>query len=206
MMTERKKSGAMLPLIIVGATLFAFGIFQSTRPPEPEVNSGFTSTPSASTPANPRTMQAPDAPPSAKNAAQRAAETGDVTAKIKADALTNTPSVLDEPWFKALRIGDSSDFRGQALAAFKDQQGKGTLNCTPVLTSMTPQQLAAVTRVSCVATDGSQMEAEFSDVDNVGRPDSLRSDGEIRATSPDNKVIKIEKNGDEFNATVETNP
>jgi hypothetical protein len=203
-MSERKRSSAMLPLIIVGATLFAFGTWQSTRPKEPEVNQGFVS-PAPEVPANPRTMQAPDAPLLSVDAAQRAAQAGDVTQSENVEKIAPQPSVLGEPWFMALRDGSVSDFRAKTLAALKDQQSKGVLNCRPTLLGRTDLELAETESVTCLATDGSKIEGRFEKGYKVGDVGPLLSDGEIEATSPDNRTITIEKSGDEFNVREEAN-
>jgi hypothetical protein len=199
MMAEpRRRGGAMLPLIIVGATLFAFGIYQSTRPKEVEVNKGYEG-PAISAPANPSTMQAPDAPPLSKDDAARAAQATETTLP----APGATKSVLDQEWFQALRTGDTFDFRGRALAAFKAKQDDGTLNCSPVLTSKSAAELAQIDAVTCLAKDGSEIKAEFEDDYQVGDVGPVQNDGEISATAPNKKVYKIQKSGDEFNATTQ---
>jgi hypothetical protein len=210
-MAEPKKGSAMLPLIIVGATLFGFGTWQSLRPQEarpPEINKTFEVT-LPETPANPRTMQAPDAPAPTKDTAQRAAEDGEVTNGLNIDVKIETtatkPSIIDEDWFKAMRDGYVLDFRAKALAALIVQQKKGTLNCSPTLLGKTDIQLAQTDTVTCLATDGSKIEGSFEKGYKVRDVGPLQSDGEIIATSPDNKVITIRKEGDEFGVTEEAN-
>jgi hypothetical protein len=195
----------MLPLIIVGATLFGFGTWQSLRPrdvPPPDVNQGFVAPPEV--PANPRTMQAPDAPPPTKDAAQLAAEDGDVTAEAKIEKIASKPSILNEPWFAVLRDGSVLDFRAKAQAALMAQQKKGALNCSPTLVGKTEIELTQIDSVTCLASDGSKIEGNFEEGYKLGDTGPLRSDGEIVATSPDNKVITIRKNGDEFGVTEES--
>jgi hypothetical protein len=191
-------------LIIVGATLFAFGAYQSTRPKEVEVNKGFEA--GVSAPQNPRTIQAPDNPPMEKDAAERAAEATETTLPKS----TETPvpvlavkTILDEAWFQALQVGDVADFRGRALLALKSQQSVGTINCTPVLTHKSADELAKVERVTCLAKDGVEIKAEFEEAYKVNNTGPLHSDGEILATAPNDVVVKIQKSGDEFNATRE---
>lgn len=204
-MAEPKRgNSAMLPLIIVGATLFAFGAYQSTRPKEVEVNKGFESTVSA--PQNPRTIQAPDNPPVEKDAAQRAAEAKETTQPKPAEALEPVPAVktiLDEAWFQALQVGDVADFRGRALAALKAQQGSGAINCTPVLTQKSVEELAKIERVTCLAKDGVEIKGEFEADYKVNDTGPVQNDGEITATAPNDVVVKIQKSGDEFNTTRE---
>jgi hypothetical protein len=203
-MAERKQSSAMLPLIIVGATLFAFGTWQSTRPKEPEVNQGFVS-PSTELPANPRTMQAPDAPPQTVDAAQRAAQAGDVTQIEEVEKIAPQTSVLNEPWFLALRDGSVLDFRAKTLTALKDQQAKGALNCRPTLLGKTDLELSETEAVSCLATDGSKIEGRFESGYKARDTGPILSEGEIEATAPDNRTITIVKSGDEFNVREEAN-
>lgn len=195
-MAEQKKSSAMIPLILIGAALFGFGTYQSMKPKEPEVNPTFVATPntpsppttpSTATPANPLTMQAPDAPPIGKDAAQLAAAAGDTT---------NVPpqkSVLDDPWFEALKVGDARNFRARTMTALKDQQVKGVVNCRPSLAQRSDIAVATLEEVSCTATDGSTIESQF-DSDN---------DGELRAKAPDGSVTRIERSGDAFSVRSE---
>jgi hypothetical protein len=197
-MAQGKQPSAMLPLIIVGATLFAFGTYQSMRPKEPEVNKGFVSPPAVSAPANPRTMQAPDMPAIEKDAAARAAEDTTTTSPKTAETIVPVApqkSVLDDEWFKPLTVGDTLDFRGRALKTLREQQTKNVIACRPALQRLDDAALAKLEEVSCTATDGSQINGEF-DEDN---------DGTLTATSPDNKVIEITKNGDEFYVKTEAN-
>jgi hypothetical protein len=199
-MADGKKMSAMLPLIIVGATLFGFGTWQSTRPPEPEVNQGFTS-PAVEAPQNPRTMQAPDGLPVTKDAAQRAAEDAAVTKDATIEKIAAKPSALNEAWFVALRDGAVLDFRAKALGALGEQQRKGTLNCRPTLVGKTEIELANTDAVSCLATDGSKIEGTFEKGYKVRDVGPLQSDGELVATSPGDRRITITKSGDEFGVT-----
>ena len=185
-MAEKKKSSAMVPLIIVGAALFAFGAYQTLKPKAPEVNTGFIA-PSD----NPRTMQAPDGPPIGQDAAQRAAaDSGTTTSKVAANT-ASAISIFDAPWFKALQVR-IPDFRRQTLAVFVTQEGNRTLTCKPALSQKTAAELAAIEKVTCTASDGTTLAAEFSNVS----PNT--SDGEIVATSPDDRVIVVGKRGDVF--------
>ena len=183
-MAEKKKSSAMVPLILVGAALFAFGAYQTLKPKAPEVNTGFIA------PAdNPRTMQAPDSPPMGQDAAQRAAaDSGTTTSKVAANT-ASVISIFDAPWFKSLQT-NTPDFRGQTLAVFVTQEGNRTLTCKPVLSQKTTAELSAIEKVTCTATDGTTLAAEFFDVS----ADS--NNGVIVATSADNKVVMIGKRDD----------
>jgi hypothetical protein len=187
-MPERqKKSSAMLPLIIVGATLFAFGAYQSTRPKEREVNTGFVA------PENPRTMQAPDAPAVEKDAAQRAAENDPTTAETAApQPPVSAKSILDEAWFTALTIDQAEPFKPRVLSALGLQQLGKSINCAPTLTGMTDAAKTALEEVSCLATDGTRFEVRF-DGDN---------DGRLEAIAPNRKQVTIRK--DETNFSVRT--
>jgi hypothetical protein len=204
-MAEQKRGSAMLPLIIVGATLFGLGIYQSTRPKEPEINPTYQA-PAVSAPANPRTMQAPDAPIMEKDEAQRAAAATQSTvpkATETIEPVTAAKTILDEAWFQALQVGDVADFRGRALTAFKAQQKAGTINCTPVLTQKADAELAKLDRVTCLAKDGVEIRAEFEGDYQVNDTGPLQNDGEITATAPNNVSVKIQKSGDEVNASRE---
>jgi hypothetical protein len=199
-MAEQKKSSAMLPLIIVGAALFGFGTYQSMKPKEPEVNTGFvaspetpepsTSEPSTSAPANPRTMQAPDAPPVTKDAAQIAAESGDTTkVEAKVNGATVKLSVSDAPWLQGIMTGALGNFREGVLKNLKAEQAKGDVNCAPILTNLNTAALGALEKVSCTAKDGAQITGEF---DETG-------DGELTIEDSNGGRVKVSKNDGDFN-------
>jgi hypothetical protein len=192
---EPKKSSAMLPLIIVGATIFAFGTYQSMKPKEPEVNPTFvaaseTPTSPKTAPANPVTMQAPDAPLVGKDAAQDAAEATEITiSKAKAETNKVEISVTNAPWLKALMTGVFGNFREGVLGSLKAEQDKGGINCTPVLNTMTDADIAKLEKVSCTGKDGGQITGEFDE----------DGEGDLRVEYPNGGMVKISKNGGNFN-------
>jgi hypothetical protein len=187
-MMERKKSGAMLPLIVIGAALFGAGIYQNSRPKVPEVNTGFIAPPP---PENPRTMQAPDAPPMEKDAAQRAAEADQTTTPPpKSDDKSSVRiSLSDVPWIQGLITSKIGNFREGALKSLKTEQDTGGINCSPVLTDA----VSTIEQVSCTAKDGAQIKGEF---DEVG-------DGELRIEATDGATVSILKNETDFRVEVE---
>jgi hypothetical protein len=188
-MAERKRGGAMLPLIIVGATLFAFGAYQSTRPKEPEINKGYEA-PAVTAPANPRTMQAPDAPPVVKDAAQMAAEADQTTLPApKSETKSTKIQISDAPWLQGIMTGAFGNFRDGVLKSLKAEQAKGDVNCAPVLTNLDAAALGALEKVSCTAKDGGQISGEF---DETG-------DGEIQIKDADGAKVTVSKNGGDFN-------
>lgn len=198
-MAEQKKTSAMIPLIIVGAALFGFGTYQSMRPQEPEVNPTFVATPntppppttpSAATPANPLTMQAPDAPPMGKNAAQVAAESDETTVPTpKSEAKGVKIQISDAPWLQGIMTGAFGNFREGVLKSLKAEQAKGDVNCAPVLTDLHTADLAALEKISCTAKDGGQISGEF---DETG-------DGELKIEDTDGAMVKVSKNDGDFN-------
>jgi hypothetical protein len=140
-MAEGKKTSAMVPLMIVGACLFGLGTYQAVKPKEVEVNKGYEA------PANPRTMQAPDAPALTKDAAQLAAEADETTlppaATVEiAPKTPPAPTVIDQDWFKALKVEDTLNFRGTVLPVLKKAQIDGAINCSPALTPKSEAELA----------------------------------------------------------------
>jgi hypothetical protein len=190
---DTKKSSAMIPLIIVGACLFGFGIFQNARPKAPEINTGFVAPPEtpAPPPANPRTMQAPDAPPLEKDAAQRAAE-ADTTTNVSATAASGSElklSITNAPWLQGIMSGALGNFREGVLGSLKAEQVKGDINCTPVLTKMDKAAFGNVEKVTCTAKDGEQVSAEFDD----------KGDGEMKVEDANGGVVKVSKNDGDFN-------
>jgi hypothetical protein len=195
-MAEQKKSSAMLPLIIVGAALFGFGTYQSMKPKEPEVNTGFVTPPEAPTapdsptPDNPRTMQAPDAPPTTKDAAQRAAEAEETTKiEAKVNGASVKLSISDAPWLQGIMSGAFGNFRDGVLASLKTEQAKGDVNCAPVLTSLDSVALARLEKVTCTAKDGGQITGEF---DEAG-------DGELTIEDANSGRVRVSKNDGDFN-------
>jgi hypothetical protein len=201
-MAGPNKTSAMVPLMIVGACLFGLGTYQAMKPKEAEVNKGYEA------PANPRTMQAPDAPPMTKDAAQLAAEADETTVppaatEAIAPKAPPAPTVLDQDWFKALKVEDATDFRGAVLPVLTKAQRDGAINCSPALTPKSEAELALVEKVTCLAGDGTQIKAEFGADYTDDNGSIKRNDGELVATSPDDKVIKIERSGSEFNVTTE---
>jgi hypothetical protein len=204
-MADSKRPSAMIPLIIVGAILFAFGAYQSTRPKEPEVNKGFVPPTAVTAPANPRTMQAPDLPAVEKDAAARAAESGDVTKIATTPEQSSATALLDATWFAPLKSGETLDYRGQALLIFKAQSVAGSLTCSPALARKNDDEVRLLEKVTCLTQDGTKIEGEFEEDYRVGDAGPLQSDGELTITFPDNKVMTITKNGDEFYTKTESN-
>jgi hypothetical protein len=198
-MSEPKRSGgAMLPLIIVGATLFGFGTYQSMRPKDVEVNKGFeaqssVAAPSTPSPPNPRTMQAPDAPPMPKDAAARAAETTETTETTKVEAKTDGAnvklSISDAPWLQGIMSGAFGNFREGVLKSLKAEQAKGDVNCAPVLTNLDMAGLASLEKVTCTAKDGGQIKGEF---DETG-------DGDLTIEDGKGGRVQVSKNDGDFN-------
>lgn len=189
-MAEQKKSSAMLPLIIVGAAVFGFGIYQSAATKNPEVNSGFVAPPEIERPENPRTMQAPDAPSIAKDAAQVAAEADDTTTPApKAETESVKLQISDAPWLQSLMTGAFGNFRDGVLKTLKAEQTKGDVNCAPVLTNLDVSALAAIEKVSCTAKDGGQISGEFDE----------KGDGELKVENTDGARVTISKNDGDFN-------
>jgi hypothetical protein len=193
-MAEQKKSSAMLPLIIFGAALFGFGVLQSTRPKEVDVNKGFeappaVSAPSQTPPANPRTMQAPDAPPMTKDAAALAAEAKDTTVTANIGGADVKVSISDAPWFQGIVTGAFGNFREGVLKSLKAEQAKGDVNCAPVLTNLDVTALAALEKVSCTAKDGGQISGEFDE----------SGDGDLEIRDSDGATVRVSKNDGDFN-------
>jgi hypothetical protein len=193
-MAENKKSSAMLPLIIVGAALFGFGTYQSMRPKEVEVNKGFerpavVSTPGEAPPANPRTMQAPDAPPMTKDAAARAAEAKDTTISANVNGADVKLSISQAPWLQGIITGALGNFREGVLKTLKAEQAKGEINCAPVLTTMNAAALAAVEKITCTAKDGSQISGDFDE----------KGDGDLTVEETGGAQVKVSKNDGDFN-------
>lgn len=197
-MAEPKKSSAMIPLIIVGACLFGLGVYQSMKPKDPEVNTGYVASPQTSLPpkislpqeGNPRTLQAPDAPPMTKDAAQRAAETNtttDVSAKI--NGTTVALSISDAPWLQGIMSGALGNFRDGVLGSLKVEQAKGGINCTPVLTKMAESAFTGVEKIACTAKDGGQISGDFK----------RNGDGDMKVEDPNGGMIKVSKNDGDFN-------
>jgi hypothetical protein len=196
-----KKSSLMAPLILVGAMLFGFGVYQSKMPkkPEPiEVNSGFVATPTPAsptspdtpTPQNPRTMQAPDAPPMTKDAAQVAAAVGETT-KIEANinGATVKLSLQDAPWLQGIIRGAFGNFREGVLKSLKAEQAKGSLNCAPVLTDIAETAFSNVEKISCTAKDGGQINGEFDE----------DGEGDLTIEDTNGGRVKVSKSGGDFN-------
>jgi hypothetical protein len=193
-MAEPKKSSAMLPLIIVGATLFGFGTYQSLKPKDAEVNQGFVAPPeSVSIPDNPRTMQAPDAPAPEKDAAARAAEATETTKATDLEANVNGVklklSVSEAPWLQGIMTGALGNFREGVLKNLKEQQAKGGINCAPLLTNMEQAALSKLEAITCTTKDGGQIKGEF---DEAG-------DGELRIDDTDGARVTVSKNNGDFN-------
>jgi hypothetical protein len=205
-MPDQKKSSTMLPVIVIGAALFGFGAYQSMKPKEFEVNKGFEAPPAVSAPnspsvpdtpsadtsgmTNPRTMQAPDAPPMTKDAAQLAAEADDTTKiEAKVNGKSVKLSISDAPWLQGIMSGALGNFREGVLASLKTEQTKGDINCTPVLTSMTKSAFSGVEKVTCTAKDGGQISAEF---DETG-------DGDLTIEDTNGGSVKVSKNDGDFN-------
>ncbi len=191
-MAEQKRGGgAMLPLIIIGATLFGLGTYQSMRPQargnsEPsEINQGFTAPPQ-----NPRTIQAPDNPPIGKDAAQRAAEDSNATERSQAAEVSESKiSISNAPWLQNIVTGAFGNFREGVLNNLKLEQAKGGINCSPVLTNLDQAAFANIEKVACTTKDGSQVEAEF---DPIG-------EGEFSVEYPNGGRMQVSKNDGNFN-------
>jgi hypothetical protein len=194
-LAEQKKSSAMLPLILVGAALFGLGTYQSMKPKDPEVNTGFVAPPETPPsperpPANPITMQAPDSPPMGKDAAQVAAEADQTTIPApKSETKGIKIQISDAPWLQGIMAGAFGNFRDGVLKSLKAEQAKGDLNCAPVLTSLDAAALTALEKVACTAKDGGQISGEF---DATG-------DGELKIEDTDGAIVKVSKNDGDFN-------
>jgi hypothetical protein len=184
-MADPKRSGsAMFPLIIIGAILFGFGVYQSGRPKDPEVNQGYVA------PAqNPRTIQAPDNPPIPKDAAQRAAEevkaTQPTVDRSEIEVTTQTPN---DPWVQGIMTGAFGNFRAGVLKTLKAEQTKGDINCSPVLTNLDDTALGNVEKIACTAKNGGQIKGEF---DEIG-------EGEFRIDYLNGGMIEVTKSDGDF--------
>jgi hypothetical protein len=183
-MAGPNKTSAMVPLMIVGACLFGLGTYQAMKPKQVEVNKGYEA------PANPRTMQAPDAPALTKDAAQLAAEADETTLQ-RTEAQTKDVKIRisDAPWLQGIISGAFGNFREGVLKSLKTEQAKGDVNCAPVLTNMDAAALGALEKVSCTAKDGGQITGEF---DKTG-------DGELQIENTDGAMVKVSKTDGDFN-------
>lgn len=175
----------MLPLVIVGACLFGFGTYQAMKPKDPEVNTGFIA------PAdNPRTMQAPAAPPVTKDAAQKAAEASDTTVPTTpSERQKEQPSIANVPWLKTIMAGAFGNFREGVLTSLKAEQTKGAMNCAPALTDMPIAGFIRVATISCTTKDGGQISGDF---DEAG-------EGDLKVEYGDGAQVRVSKNEGDFN-------
>ena len=186
-MPEPKKSSAMVPLIIIGACLFGFGTYQSMKPKATEVNSGFVAGPQ-----NPRTLQAPDAPPMTKDAAQMAAEADQITTPMsKAEAPRVKLAITEAPWMQGIMTGAFGNFREGVLKVLKAEQAKGGINCAPVLTD-----ISSIEKISCTTKDGAQITGEFD----------ASGDGEFTVEDPSGGRVQVSKNNGDFNVETRDAP
>jgi hypothetical protein len=182
-MARQQGSGMMVPLIIIGATLFGLGTWQALKPKEVEVDPTFT------VPENPRTLQAPPLPESGKDAAQVAAESGATEAKNTDISI----KISDAPWIKAIMGGVLGEFRSTVVKALKDQQSEG-LNCSPALGNLTQDQIQDLEEVTCTDKDGTIITGTF---DTVG-------DGTLEVKDPSGQSVQIRKFEGSFTVQTES--
>ena len=184
----------MLPLIVIGACLFGFGTYQSMKPEEREVNTGFvapavSAPPVSASPGNPRTMQAPDAPPVIPDGATVAAREGETT---KVEASINGTQVKvalsHAPWLQAIMTGMSGNFREGIVKSLKAEQIKGSINCAPSLNDLAQASIASLDKVTCTAKDGATIDADFND----------DGQGNLSVEYPNGGKVEISKDGEDF--------
>ena len=184
----------MLPLIVIGACLFGFGTYQSMKPKAREVNTGFVvpavGAPSISTSSgNPRTMQAPDAPPVIPDGATVAAREGETT-KVEANINGTQVKVAlsHAPWLQAIMTGLSGNFREGIVKSLKAEQTKGSINCAPSLNTLPEAAMASLDKVSCTGMDGATINANFNE----------DGEGDLSVDYPSGGKVEISKEGGDF--------
>jgi hypothetical protein len=186
-MARKQGSGMLVPLIIIGATLFGLGAYQALRPEAAQINPTFQAID------NPRTMQGPPLPAAGKDAARLAAEASATQGQTNAEPGTaQTIRLNDAPWLKAIMAGVLGEFRGTVVSALEKEQAKGGLNCSPVLTKANEAALSVLEEVSCTDKDGAVFTGQF---DSDG-------DGSLEIKSQDKEKVTIEKSGGSFSVTV----
>jgi hypothetical protein len=180
-MARQKGSGLVVPLMIIGATLFALGTYRSLKPEQAQVNQGFV--------ASDNQAQA------GKNGASDAAE---LAAQAAPETDTPSPSqfqlsVTKAPWVKDLLIGALGEFDLTVVRSLQKQQVAGELNCSPVLTDLAEPALKKLEEVTCTAKDGNVLAASL---DGDG-------DGRLEIKSPEGDVVTIEKSGSDLRISAE---
>jgi hypothetical protein len=193
-------SGFILPLILFGASLFGFGIYQANKPERVEVNKGFETT----VPKLPGELEA-----SVQDAAQRAAEldtqapepVGAASDSVKekndgdADASGTLELLSDYPWLSSLASSQGAAFREKTIAALVDQTRSGNLACRPNLTKLDAAGVSTLEDVRCLAKAGEEVRVEF-DQDGGGNLELEREDGrQIRLSrTSDGLSLKVQGN------------
>lgn len=177
-MARQQGSGMLVPFIIIGATLFGLGTWQALKPKPAEVNPTFTA------PENPRTLQAPPLPDAGKDAAQLAAEAGATDSEDQ----TISVKVSDAPWMKAIMSSMLGEFRATVVKALQKEQANGSLNCSPVLGTLTKDQVQELEDVTCTDKEGAVVTGSF-DPDGNGR---------LEVKDPAGQTVVIEKSSGSF--------
>ena len=178
-MAGQKRSGLVVPLMIIGATMFALGTYRSLKPEQAQVNQGFV---------------ASDQKPSDADKADAA----ELAAQAAPEADTQSPSqfqlsVTKAPWIKDLLVGALGEFDFAVVRSLQQQQVAGELNCSPVLTGLADQRLKALEEVTCTAKDGNILAASF---DGSGH-------GTLEIKSPEGDVVTIEKSESDLRISAE---
>ena len=188
-----QRSGLLVPIIIIGATLFGLGSYSAWRKthhaPEAIVDARD----------NPRTMQAPPAPDVPKDAAQRAAEQTSITATLPSVSSEVTPNgsattrLTLNPWVMSLMGERPANFRSGVVAQLARAEKDGNLNCAPALKTTLPAAIDALEEIVCTTKTGDKLEGQF---DSDG-------DGRLEIKAPDGEEVSIRKSGTEFSVSVE---
>jgi hypothetical protein len=179
-MAKFRDSKAFPPIIIVGACLFALGIYKANRPPREEVNKGFVAQAEVNGPAL--------VPPEGGEAVPLDAAPAEVTP-------TMSDMLKEVPWLTPLLSATPEPFRARVLSTLSPKQVDGTLNCRPVLSGLTDAARDALAEFSCTAKDGTQISGNFDDADT----------GEVTVTSVQDQRIIIEKSSDAFSTRFDDN-
>ena len=181
-MAGQKRSGLVVPLMIIGATMFALGTYRSLRPTEAEVNRGF---------------EASDSQVKADKIV--AADAAELAAQAAPESDTQSPSqfqlsVTKVPWVKDLLIGALGEFDLTVVRSLQKQQVAGELNCSPVLTGLAESALKKLEEVTCTAKDGNVLAASL-DGDGDGRLEIKSSEGDVVTIEKSDSDLRISAEG-----------
>ncbi|GIU66807.1 hypothetical protein PsB1_0961 [Candidatus Phycosocius spiralis] len=169
----------VVPLMIIGATLFALGTYRSLKPEQAQVNQGFV---------------ASDQKPSDADKADAA----ELAAQAAPEADTQSPSqfqlsVTKAPWVKDLLIGALGEFDLAVVRSLQKQQAAGEMNCSPVLTGLAQPEIKKLEEVICTAKDGNILKASFDGSEH----------GTLEIKSPEGDVVTIEKSETDLRISAE---